>query len=529
MKRLLFSVLLAITFAINALAVTNTLVKKPDFAYPQQVTKNSEKALDIALKSGDDVATLRALIDLTLAQGMIDTDNLPDIYQRISEIGSKMKSPTGRSLPRLLQSVILSNVYQNKRYRFDERKLPLTPLPEDWNEWSGDQFRAEIERLIDESLSDPEALKSTPIEDYRTLITFDRQSEIYFPTLYDFVVNQAIALLLNNNTIPRNLQTSPIWGCIESSVSESTQVYDPISSKILSLYTDLINFNQDKIAPYIQTTLDKINFISDHISTDKYAIGEKERTKILHFLYNKYLPLTEYSGDILLCMSIKDFGDSLQEYYSILKDFTKRYPNYWRSDCIKSEIFNLERPQISFSAPEYTAPEGKFNICVKNTNYPEIFINIYRLTDNKEEIASVVPVFSRKLVFNNSIPFTATDSIKVSIPKPGRYIIIPSTDNKIPKAKNLYSIGHDFTCTSVALGSISGEKSIVYSFNPVSGVPIGDVDIYMATRSNDVKIGTTDNNGIAEIENDKNKSCYIRPRLKNDIYGISTYYLLNFL
>ncbi len=526
MKRLLLSALAAAMLATTIIASATPAVVAPDFAYPQQVTKNSEKALQTALKTNNDVASLRALIDIALAQGMIDNDNLPGVYKRINDTAIKMKSPAARAMARLLQADILSSIYQNKQSRFDERQLPLSPLPDDWNEWSGDQFRDQIVRMIDEALSDPAALQSTPIADYSSILTLGHESEIYFPTLYDFVVNRAINLLSSNfessYTLPINLLEN-----IETFPERTPEVNNsPVASKILGLYADLMRFNKDRYAPYLYSLLNCHDFIfennDNNYEDDSY---EEAGNNFLKKEFIKYFPLTEYSGDILYEMS-NDCFDSVKEYYATLSDFINRYPNYWRTDCFKSRQIALCQPVVSFAAPNYTSPGKSFIAKINNKNAKVCYFNIYRFDPNRNILLSSTPVFHQKIESEKEAPFSTVDSIIVTLPETGVFLAVISDKNVAPTGNNITRFGSIITCTSVALGSISGNKNYIYSFNPETGDPLGDVDLYTKKQEKEISLGKTDKNGLVEINLPKNNSygsTAVYPRYNNDVYGIKTH------
>ncbi|MDE6039744.1 MAG: hypothetical protein K2F75_07150, partial [Paramuribaculum sp.] len=400
---------------------------------------------------------------------------------------------------------------------------PLTPLPADWTEWSGDQFRAEIMRLIDETLADAAALQSTPLSAYGSILTFNHQTEIYFPTLYDFAVTHAIYLLDTNFEIPNSLSLTLVDDLADFPRQSLKAINSPVASKILNLYSDLLRFNQDKYAPRINTMINAFLFINKNLYnaySDEAELKEKEFWKSL---FQKYYPLTEYSGDILLQTSESDYSDT-REYYSTLNNFIARYPGFWRNDCINSRLFTLKTPSLSFSVPNDVAPGKELIAVIRNNNAKEYYFNIYRLNSSRDILLSSTPVFHQKITSSKEAPFFEADTIKLTLSDFGRYLAVVSTDNAAPSGNNILRSGSVITCTSLGLGTVSGNNIYVYSFNPVTGAPVGNVDLYTKKRDIENSMGQTDKNGIAEISLDKLKnSSSIYPRLGNDLNGISAF------
>lgn len=77
---------------------------KPDFAYPETVSKTAEKELAAAMKKNDGPATVRALINWSLAQYHIDSDRLDDIAQRMSRVQTDVKSPVTKAMIQLARA-----------------------------------------------------------------------------------------------------------------------------------------------------------------------------------------------------------------------------------------------------------------------------------------------------------------------------------------------------------------------------------------------------------------------------------------
>ena len=187
----IISIFLITTFIMSA------EIKSPDFAYPKQVAKDSEKQLKSAIKRGDDPAVLRAIMNLTLAQSQVSNTSLSENLHKIQEIkDADGTSPALKAMSALVMVDIYKSIYSENRWTYDNRQLPLLPLPKNYDEWSGEHFKSVILELIKEAVSEKEALLKVGICDYSSVLNFDNdKTKIYYPTLYDFVANYAISFV----------------------------------------------------------------------------------------------------------------------------------------------------------------------------------------------------------------------------------------------------------------------------------------------------------------------------------------------
>ena len=87
---------------------------------------------------------------------------------------------------------IRDRIYTDDKYNFNTRKLPLHPLPADYTEWSGKQFQYVISQLCDSALLPQSTLQAIPLKNYYRVVNHDNLTQVYFPSLYDFVAYQTI-------------------------------------------------------------------------------------------------------------------------------------------------------------------------------------------------------------------------------------------------------------------------------------------------------------------------------------------------
>lgn len=181
---------MAIVATVAALSAS-AQVKAPDFAYPKTVKSEAEKGLK---KAGDDgVAQLDYLMQLTIADALIDEATMPKSLERVLEYGHRQKNPQTAALFNLYAATLANQIYERNMWTYDRRDLPLAPRPKDMTEWSGKMFRFYVDSLCTAGLK---AAGDMPVADLLPVISADKLQQLYFPTLRDFAT--AVALGLQN-------------------------------------------------------------------------------------------------------------------------------------------------------------------------------------------------------------------------------------------------------------------------------------------------------------------------------------------
>lgn len=523
--------------AVAAKPLTAGTPKAPDFAFPKKVSADAQRRLSAALREGDDVKALRALIDLTVAEGSIDEENIQSCYNKIESAAASMKSEAARAMTRLLQASIMYEYYDDNIHTFMERQAPIEPRPQKWDEWTDGQFKKEIVRLLDEALASETALRATPIEQYDAILNSDPIDASYFPSLFDVACYQAISILEKMDSDLDDLKILPpamIGRVAEAATRPLTTRKSESVDRILSIYTRLIRVNSDesRLAPYVNATIEALNFVSDLVVNydDEDIDPDELMQKELLRLFEKYETQSEYAGDYLIAYlsTIKD--SEKMDFFARTKAFVDRWPAYRRAGCLKKSINSMLSPSVSTSFQYRVEPGMAFTVDVDITNSHDAYIKIYRLkpvSDSKNDdwmVESTEPVAQKYFQVTEEMPFKVKRTAQFILDRPGYYYVMASHSNNERPKKTIQRYSVNLVCTTVALNSIEGDKSWIYSFNPATGAPIADVDLYyLDSKRERVNLGTTNQSGIFVYENNGKKfTKTIFPIKAEDQYGIST-------
>ncbi len=237
--------------------------EKPDFAYPKKVSETSEKELQKAIKSNDGQSIVRNLMNYTLAESEISDKSLSKSLAKIRETAAEIDNNAAKALLSLLQADIYASVYSRNRWKYDERKSPLLPLPTDFSEWSGEQFRHVVDSLTASATGHHADLSQVPLKDYLSVIAIDKNSEMFYPTLFDFVAYKSLSLVTTVNGRPSGI--TPRWLNNTVFTTANVSAKSGTSRFGIEIYRLLGKYAADRPAVAIFTDVNRLKWVYDNI------------------------------------------------------------------------------------------------------------------------------------------------------------------------------------------------------------------------------------------------------------------------
>lgn len=508
-QRIVSILVFVIILCLNVTAANNKPTP-PDFAFPKKVAEQSRLKIDKAFDAGNDIEVLRALMDFALAQNSISQQNLPEVLDIFSTVAPKLRSESAMSTLYLLKATIYNEIYTSDKWNYDRRSLPLAPLPADYTEWSGAQFRSVISQLCDSAMMAASELQRTPIGDYNSIIVADRQTSVYFPTLFDFIAYKTIELRHGLSEFSNTLSIlllSPYRTFIV------TPVYCPAApeaAKILDTYALLLRFHVNDAAPLIYNDLARLQFTFNNLYSTMSADAEGQYRRLLLDLYNQYSS-SQYSGDILLALPASDDPQWHKTLYGLQSDFIARHPSYARITCIRNSMATILQPSVNVSSGYTVAPGKDLPVTISGNNINALSLKLYRLPASTkapesyfdyDNIAKATLIRNLDLKFDGEAPFSFKKEISINIPDQGIYVIVPDFKGR---RKDYSPSLPTILCTDIALGKITSTESTLFVVNAVDGAPQKGADIYRFTypNRNTTRLGATDSDGFFKITLDK--------------------------
>ena len=238
------------------------------------------------------------------------TENLKENLIRIENIKSDKKaSKFLKSMLALIQADIYSSVYSENRWNYDRRELPLEPLPKDYCEWSGEQFRNVITQLIDETMSYKEALNAAKTDDYSLIVNIEKGSEVVYPTMLDFAAYRSLTLLENIST-STSIDGSWLLRGDDFLASELVSS-DKVTTAIHDIYAALVSLKPSNSLPYMMAEINRLKW-----SHNKFVKAENQIGKQILDIYAEY---KDYDFSALAILEGSEYCDNnYQEYGDVI-------------------------------------------------------------------------------------------------------------------------------------------------------------------------------------------------------------------
>lgn len=531
MKRFMLSLCCAVTSLMAAMGAPKAAsTRTPDFAFPKQVSAQASKDLKAAFRSNDGKAILSAAIRLGLAESAVSSDSLPPVMKRLERVASDESDRATRSLLYTLLAKMYYQFYANDRSVYDERQLPLAPYPDDLRAWSGNQFRSKIKEFIGESLKGEDVLKSTRLADYTPVITADQTTLLFYPTLYDFVANEAISTYtsLDNN---RRFQLSRKWADPADEFEKLPVKYLPREAAVIvSLYQKLAEMHRGETAPMVMTERNRLEWVTRYLPrTDVYDRPDT-RLSLTRLWLDAYTANKENDYAGLLLEEAADAAENVAEkrqFVNAARDYISTHPTAFDIKRIRYLISRTTEPEISLQYPSITSPGFATPVRLSGQNVKECVLNVYSVGNNVTRYygwdtklrSNALLIESVTVAFPGEAPCSNDTTVTITLPRYGNYAIVPVVKGVTPRNEMVTTIG----CTDLALTTLSADglrEAIVV--NPVSGKPAAGAEIKWQSMDRGITqtLGTTDQKGILAITTGSN-SMELKPIKGNDRYSRS--------
>ena len=220
---------------------------------PKTAIEKIDPLIKQALKDGSHAVAIRAICQKINLEGAIQGNKAEEKIARLEE--EITKAP--EALKPMMRAV-LSNWYwqyfQQNRWRFAQRTRTAEAPGEDITTWDLPRILSEIDKQFQKTLSYHEVLKKQAIGDYDFLLNKGNVPESYRPTLYDFVVHNALLFYSAGEQAGSKAQDSfvlsadsPVFASAKDFMAWEIDSEDDESPKIraIKLYQDLLNFHKN--------------------------------------------------------------------------------------------------------------------------------------------------------------------------------------------------------------------------------------------------------------------------------------------
>ncbi|ACB75438.1 alpha-2-macroglobulin family protein [Opitutus terrae] len=260
MKHRLLSVLFACTCLLSSLLAGprdkqwKEVFDAINEGQPKTAIERLEPILAAANAEQAHAEAIHALAWKIALQGNIE-GNKPE--EKIVRLQAELPKAAPAARP-VLETILAEwywQYFQRNRWRFLQRTQTAEPPGEDIQTWDLARILAEIDRHFTAALADPKALQSAPIGDFKELLTKGTAPDAYRPTLFDFLVNEALQFYQAGEQAAVEAEetfeiedTSPIFATAEAFLRWEPQTpaadIDSPKLKAIRLYQALLRFHE---------------------------------------------------------------------------------------------------------------------------------------------------------------------------------------------------------------------------------------------------------------------------------------------
>lgn len=466
--------LLALVVALTAGAAVNN--STPDFAFPQKVDKDARKDLNAAIKADDAHAALNALMRVYIANQLINEEETAQQSIELAEsVAQKFVDSPLEGMFYALMAKMYYETYESDSWTYNERQMPLEPRPADITEWSGEQYTHVIDSLLCRSVANPSGLSSQPIGDYADIVTADKLTQIFYPTLYDFVCSNA------------------------ADIAEDLNID---SSKYFQAGLDDARRRGSVAAEVLWQTA-----MADNKPFDERSKKYKDLYLSLKDCEYSALPLSKYVSSWQLTHPdcIADRKWAVEQIDALLA----RWPSAPLADMLKSKRQSLMQAQVTLTYDDECMSDRPLRVAIENTNTPSYTIHVFRLSNDKsistKDLLKMNPVQTIKKNCDLEAPFISFDTIDITLDKQGYYAIVANAGG----FENIWvSAVRCVDVMPIIITTDNGAHAAVV--NPRSGAPISDAGVSYTVKEDNkpqqkYSLAATDAQGLTDLSSLKAK------------------------
>jgi hypothetical protein len=177
---------------------------------PQSAITNLNAIIPSAMKDKAHGETARATLRKVLLEGTVQ-GNKPE--EKIRRLEAEIPRAPAEIQPLLcsVQAHWYWHYYQQNRWRFLNRSATASAPGPDFTTWDLPRLFLEIDRQFNRSLANPARLQAVPITQLDDFLQRGTMPDAYRPTLYDFLVHEALSFYMSGEQAGARAEDAPEW------------------------------------------------------------------------------------------------------------------------------------------------------------------------------------------------------------------------------------------------------------------------------------------------------------------------------
>ncbi|MHC4204759.1 MAG: alpha-2-macroglobulin family protein, partial [Planctomycetota bacterium] len=424
--------------------------------------------------------------------------------------------------------------FQQNSWRFMQRTQTAEPPGEDITTWDLPRILEEIDAHFMLAHQAEQQLKIISIDQWGDLLEKGTVPDSYRPTLYDFLVFEALSFYSAGEqagTIPQDsfeiMADSPIFGTVDDFLAWEPETSDADSAKLkaIGLYQDLLRFHQDDSdkSAFIDADLHRLKFGNNlalgaekttlYITALERLVDSWSDSEIAALALYEWARAVRSQGDNLLAHSLASRGwDEYPRSIGGAKCYNLIQQIEAKSASIKTErVWNDPMPDIEVTYRNVT------RVFFKAVPFPveDAIQNKWKyISDNElETLLRIQPA----LEWNEDLPVTTDYQSRTEIlPAPanlekGFYFIIASHDPSFSENDNKVSVARVWVSDIAIVVRNLYREGLIEGFvlDANSGEPLVGAKVtrwrYSSSMSWQDGQTSTDENGLFSFSFDGNQ------------------------
>lgn len=538
MKRFIYYVSFAVAICVTAGAVVYaaTVTEQQLRERPRTVMNNARAALDAALKSGDSQAVIEALVQESVARIAIDADSVQSVADRVEQVIRLCDNEVDKSVLSVFLADIYMQYYAENSYLMRDRSYIAGN--EDIATWNSRNFSEVTDSLCRRALMPERQLQSTPISQYETVMQVvdgglpeEKALEcvrMFMPTMYDFVASQAIRLyryIAEMETARSRNVTCDVCFAPADSFMTATLPAGIGDARIWQTYRSLLAFHaaRPESASYFMWNLNRLNYAHSLLPDSRERYSEA----LMRLM-------DDFRSHDFVVEAVIDWADvqrgnnefaTLKNAYNVAQEWIARYPNYYRTDCLRDFCKDMSSAYIRASVPQVVYPGTPVVAEIKYCNAHEATYSLIKCmgilpTENlyslRVQRAQGTVVAQGKLSLGDTLTFV-TNQARIDLPKldVGCYALKIQPSGAKPQAA-FFVVTRYMT---LVLSESSGE-ALIMSVDSKTGKPAVGVPVTVYSHNN-VRLRSlrTDSLGLCRMKVTASRGYEVATQVGNDVFS----------
>lgn len=520
----LFPLLLLMVAAVFFIANTPAMQKDYDklwqrvdslsaLSQPRSALEVVEEIHRLAAAENNTPQLLKAGIYRISLMANLEEDYFPKAISQINEEIEQSEPPATQVLHSIAGELYLK-YFQANRYQILQRSTIGGYSNDDMLTWDAAKIHKEAADHFLQSLENKKELQKTDITNFAAILEREKQSEIFRPTLYDFLAWRAIDFFGNNETDVKVAaqQLIPTEEKYYDQAADfiNIQIPDTYShsntAQVLKLYQQLLAFhwNDKNPAALIDAEVKRLEFVhsvsaapaTDSLySTALQALQTRfaaspESTKVAFALAEFYFQRT---GDFVpLAMQSPSANNT--KAAAICREAIQAYPESVGAKNCKLLLMQITEPEVKLQAEAAVLPDKPSLALLGYKNVASVQLKIVKMDyeefDKARNENFAATLLRRKAMLEWEVATPSWQDyenhqteIKIPALPKGFYVLIAETPKSDSTAAKAVYAGIWVTELSFVSRRLEAGGYHIFVLNRESGKPIPGVTINIFTRN----------------------------------------------